>query len=159
MEHASINTENSRGSGVPIIVMGAMLALAAVPAVMMAWPRQAHDLASASAVKAAPAVVAATAIRFEDRPDGSAAVLDASDGFVLATMKAGDGGFVRTTLRLLTVERRRHNTTGEAPFQVTHWNTGSVTIHDPEIGKTIELKAFGATNAESFAQLLETRRK
>lgn len=158
MRQATADREPNRGSGLPVLAMGVMLALGAVPVLTMAWPRSAHEMARGSGTRSAPDVVAERSILFDDNADGSATILDATDGSVLATMKTGDGGFVRTMLRLLAGERRRHDAAGDAPFRVTHWNTGSVTIHDPAVGRTIELKAFGATNAEAFAQLLETRR-
>jgi putative photosynthetic complex assembly protein len=115
---------------------------------------------SANALSGArPEIVAVRSILFEDKADGPAVIVDASSKAEVSAMKAGEGGFVRSFLRLLVVERRRHDAAADGAFQVTQWNTGRVTITDPTIGKIIELKAFGATNVEAFAQLLETRRK
>lgn len=94
---------------------------------------------------------------FEDLADGSAVVRDAGTGATLQHVAAGDGGFVRTALRLLVVERRRYGLDPAQPFVLASWTSGRVTIEDRALGKTIELTAFGTTNARAFAQLLETR--
>ncbi len=73
-------------------------------------------------------------------------------------MTSTEGGFVRSFLRLLAVERRRFDAPQTTPFRVTHWSSGSVTVEDPALGRTIEIKAFGATNAEAIAKLIDDRR-
>lgn len=159
MRHALVETDQqSKGRGLALLLMGVMLALAALPVAMMSWPRGPNQEAFPSTRTSAPTVVAQRQIVFFDRDDGTAAVIDAGNRTELATMAAGEDGFVRTALRLMLVERRRHDAPVEQAFRLTQWSTGSVTLEDQATGKMLELKAFGATNAEAFARLLETRR-
>ncbi len=160
MGYLAIDTDREpKGRGLALVLVGVMLALGTVPVAMMAWPRGQGTEAFRPVSATAPVAVAQKPIQFVERIDGTAAVLDANDGTELATMAAGEGGFVRTALRLMIVERRRHDAQADQAFRLTHWNTGSVTLEDQATGKTLELKAFGVTNAEAFARLLETRRK
>ena len=169
MRLAQAETQHERqgdpqGRGIGALVLGVVIALGLVPVLaMMQSPRSTAPAAAvqapAAAVQApaAPFAVAARQILFEDKPDGTAEIVDAVDRTVLASMSTKDGGFVRSTLRLLQVERRRWRADTDAPFVVTRWSNGSVNVLDPATSKTIEVNAFGITNASAFVQLLETR--
>lgn len=160
MGQLAVETDREpKGRGLALVLVGIMLALGTVPVAMMSWPHGPGPDAFRPTSVAAPVVVAQRPILFVDRDNGTAAVLDADDRTELAAMSAGEGGFVRTALRLMIVERRRHDAPADQAFRLTQWSTGSVTLEDQATGKTLELKAFGATNAEAFARLLETRRK
>ena len=79
-------------------------------------------------------------LRFEDRPNGDIAVLDANNQMEIARYQ-GEQGFVRGTLRTLSRERMRRG-------------IGSgLTLNDPATGVRIDLESFGPTNMSSFAQL------
>lgn len=103
------------------------------------------------------AAVDSKALRFEDRSDGAVVVLDAGTGREIAVLAPGAEGFVRATLRGLARERRSRDIGAEAPFQLTRWADGRVTLLDPATGRTVDLAAFGPTNAEAFARLLTVR--
>ncbi|MCX7891300.1 MAG: photosynthetic complex assembly protein PuhC [Burkholderiales bacterium] len=93
-------------------------------------------------------------LRFEDRPDGSVAVHEghgAEPAFVLAP---GEDGFIRATLRTFARERRHVGVGAEAPFRLTAWSDGRLTLEDPVTGRRVDLEAFGPTNAGAFARLL-----
>lgn len=152
------NFQSSRNRSLPALLTGVMLALAAVPVLMLSKARSPSETMLVNHSRPALAALGHREIRIDERADGSAAVLDAASAAELATMKPGEGGFVRTMLRLLVLERRRHNAPVEPPFRVTQWNSGGVTIEDPVLGTNIEVKAFGATNAAAFAQLIDVRR-
>ena len=66
----------------------------------------------------------------------------------------GSNGFLRATLRGLARERKRHEGGPEIPFRLTAWSNGRLTLADPATGRTVDLAAFGPTNAEVFGRLL-----
>ncbi len=99
------------------------------------------------------AAVAARELRFEDRPDGGIAVLDATSGALIETVQ-GEAGFVRGALRGLARERRRAGIGTLPPFRLVARADGRLTLSDPSTGQRIDLEAFGPTNAAAFARLL-----
>lgn len=97
-------------------------------------------------------------LRFEDRDDGGIDVRDATSANVIYTVAPGTNGFIRSTLRGLARERRRSGLDGATPFRLTHWSDGTVSLDDKATGRSVGLDAFGATNAQAFAQLFGTRK-
>ena len=92
-------------------------------------------------------------LRFEDRPDGSVAVIDARSGAVVDTV-TGEAGFFRGTLRGLARERRRMGLGAEQPFQLIGRTDGRLTLVDPATGQRVDLESFGPTNVAVFARFL-----
>jgi putative photosynthetic complex assembly protein len=45
----------------------------------------------------------------------------------------------------------------DTPFRLTDWTDGRLTLEDRSTGRSVELRAFGATNAAAFARLLTAR--
>ncbi len=124
------------------------------------------------------AVVAARDLWFDDAPAGAVLVrtrtASGADSAV-ATLRSGEGMFVRGTLRALARERRLADagpgaasetggaaggTSGgtpaiaRAPFRLTRYADGRLTLDDPSTGAHLELRAFGPTNEAAFAGLL-----
>ncbi len=103
-----------------------------------------------------PAVEAAQAwqrqLHFEDRPDGSVAVLDAASRTEIHRY-AGEQGFLRGTLRVLTHARQRNGLGPEQPFVLTGYTNGRLTLRDPATRERIHLESFGPSNAAVFALL------
>jgi putative photosynthetic complex assembly protein len=93
-------------------------------------------------------------LRFEDGPDGSVLILDAASRTVLARFPVAEGGFVRGTLRALARERRQEEQGREAPFRLSAWRDGQLTLDDTATGRRVDLTAFGSTNSGAFARLL-----
>jgi putative photosynthetic complex assembly protein len=93
-------------------------------------------------------------LRFEDRTDGSVAVIDAKSGEVVDLMVPGTNGFVRIVMRGLARERRNAGFDSTLPFTLTRWDDGRLTIADPTTGRRNELVGFGSTNVQVFAKLL-----
>ena len=106
-----------------------------------------------SVVSEAP-VLAQRALRFEDRPDGAVAVLDAGTGRLIEVMAPGTNAFLRATLRGLAQQRMREALGPEVPFKLTAWGDGRLTLEDTETRRTVELEAFGHSNALVFAAIL-----
>lgn len=101
----------------------------------------------------APAVTQ-KALRFEDRPDGGIAVIDAATGREFDTV-SGQAGFVRGTLRGLARERKRMGLGPQQPFMLIGRADGRLSLHDPATGRIVDLESFGPVNAGVFARLLE----
>jgi len=131
----------------PLLAIGAMLMsiLIGVTAVRLSGT----DISTPDA-----AAVATRDLRFEDRPDGSIAVIDASSGIVIESI-VGEQGFIRGTLRGLARERKRQGIGPEAPFQLVGRADGRLTLIDPATGRRVDLESFGPVNAGAFVRLLE----
>ncbi len=94
-------------------------------------------------------------LRFEDRADGAVAVIDSTALREVAVLAPGSNNFIRGALRGLVRERKRQDIGMQPAFRLTRWADGRLTIEDPATARTIDLGAFGPTNAQSFAMLLE----
>jgi putative photosynthetic complex assembly protein len=93
-------------------------------------------------------------LRFEDRADGSVAVLDAKDGSLIELMTPGTNGFVRIVMRGFARDRMNLGIGSQPPFELTRWEDGRLTMADPSTGHRTELVGFGTTNVGAFAKLL-----
>jgi putative photosynthetic complex assembly protein len=94
-------------------------------------------------------------LRFEDRSDGSVAVLAAKDGGVVEILAPGTNGFVRGVLRGLARERKMEGIGTEPPFRLIRWDDGRLSLRDMATGREVELVSFGITQIEVFAKMLQ----
>ena len=74
----------------------------------------------------------------------------------LTAMPSGTNGFIRGALRALAGGRRRAGHSPSAPFLLTAWDDGRLTIEDPTTGERIAVSSFGPTQVQSFLALLDT---
>jgi len=93
-------------------------------------------------------------LRFHDRSDGAVVVTDAASAREVEIIAPGTNGFVRGVLRGLARERKRQDLGMQAPFRLTRWVDGRLSLDDPATGRHVDLEAFGPTNAGAFAQML-----
>ncbi len=93
-------------------------------------------------------------LRFEDREDGAVVARAANDNHVVEVFQ-GEQGFLRGTLRSFARTRRLDELGPEAPFRLTRWSDGRLTLDDPATGQHVELVAFGPTNWGVFSRLLD----
>lgn len=93
-------------------------------------------------------------LRFEDRADGGVAVYEVGIEQAVHRIAPGHHGFVRGVLRGFARARRLAGLDGVAPFVLTRWADGRLSLHDPATGHVVPLEAFGPDNAAAFAQLL-----
>ena len=100
------------------------------------------------------AAVAAREFRFEDRPDGSIVVLDASGTRLVETVAPGSNGFLRGTMRGLARERMRQQVSPALPFTMIGRADGGLTLVDPGTGRHVDLGSFGPANAAVFARIM-----
>jgi len=98
--------------------------------------------------------VQSTSLRFEDRPDGGIAVIAPSSGVVLGVIEPGTDGFIRTVLRSLAFDRQRHHIGSGPAFILNKWSDRHATLDDPSTGRSVDLVAFGSTNAQAFSNLM-----
>ena len=93
-------------------------------------------------------------LRFADRTDGAVVISEAGTGRVVDVASPGTNGFLRSTMRGLARDRKRQDLGAEAPFRLTRWADGRLSLEDEATGRSIDLGAFGATNAAVFAHLM-----
>ncbi len=97
--------------------------------------------------------VASLSLQFRDEAGGAVGVYDAGTGEQVFLFQPETGGFVRTTLRALALDRRRIGIGAEPPFNLVRTANGPLFLEDPSTGKSISLDAFGGGNAATFEQL------
>ena len=68
--------------------------------------------------------------------------------------RPASNGFIRVVLRGLARERRLGDVGAQPPFRLTRYAGGEITLTDTSSGKLIDLGAFGSTNTEAFARLM-----
>ena len=109
-----------------------------------------RDLSTVREPDASPVKV--LQLRFEDRPDGSIAVIDYKSGKQIEAVQ-GEAGFVRGTLRGLAQERKRRGLDSGPPFELIYRTDGRLTLSDTATGRLVDLESFGPTNAGTFFRL------
>jgi putative photosynthetic complex assembly protein len=109
-----------------------------------------RDLSQVREPDAAPTQV--LLLRFEDRPDGSIAVIHYKTGREIDSVK-GEAGFVRGTLRGLAQERKRKGLDSGPPFELIYRADGRLTLSDTATGRMVDLESFGPINAGTFFKL------
>ncbi|MEQ1611659.1 MAG: photosynthetic complex assembly protein PuhC [Hyphomicrobiaceae bacterium] len=95
--------------------------------------------------------------RFEDRADGSVAVMDPVTGKVAANLEPGTNGFVRGVMRSFARERRAAGVSDMPPFRLARLSDGRLMIEDQATHRRVELDAFGSTNVAAFHWLLNVK--
>jgi putative photosynthetic complex assembly protein len=103
--------------------------------------------------------VAERQLLFADTKDGQVLVIDAATNASIAAIGTEGSGFIRGVMRGLARERRQHHGGSAAPFRLSSWPDGALTLTDDTTGRVIELGSFGPTNRAAFAAFLPTRRQ
>ena len=97
------------------------------------------------------------AIRFVDRADGGVDIVDIADGSLAGRIAPGSlNGFVRGVMRGLARDRHLARVGSAAPFVLTRYSDGALTLDDPSTARHIELGSFGPTNRAAFRALLKS---
>jgi putative photosynthetic complex assembly protein len=98
--------------------------------------------------------VASLRLNFIDGTDGTVEIRDAAHGGVLvARLATSANGFLRGVVRGLARMRESNDIGPAAPFVLTRWADGRLTLSDPATGERIPLEAFGSKNSRAFAVL------
>ena len=137
-----------------LIPRGVVVAFGVLIGASLAGVFGAKLLPSFGSAPAASAIVESRALRFIDQPDGSIDVRAVADGRQVGKVAAGEDGFVRSTLRGLTRERKRFGADMAAPLELVHRADGSLVLTDPATSVSIDLGAFGPSNVASFAAFM-----
>lgn len=98
--------------------------------------------------------IATETLRFLDRADGGVTI-ERANGGVTIIEPGSNSGFIRGAMRGLARDRRMRGHDAAAPFVLTSWTDGSLSLDDVATGRTIELNGFGPDNRAAFAALLE----
>ncbi len=103
--------------------------------------------------------IAERLLRFEDRADGAVLVYDAQQNptdqnATPIDVAVGQNGFLRGTLRGFARTRHLSGVQANAPFRLTAWADGRLTLVDPATGRHTDLEAFGIDNVKVFANFL-----
>ena len=133
-------------------LLGCILALTGA----VSWgylPQSANPELSRAAAKVQPAIE--RSLRFADRADGAVVVSDATSGQVVKVIGFGQEGFTRATLRRLAKLRTKAGIGPEAPFVLTKWENGALSLTDPTTGENAELQGYGPDHTANFESLLE----
>lgn len=93
-------------------------------------------------------------ILFSDRMDGGISIRDATTGHLIGEIAPGEGGFVRGALRGFTRDKRLERPGAESPLRLAALQGGAIILEDPASGRWTDLRAFGVTNVQSFAEIL-----
>lgn len=104
-------------------------------------------------------LVQSRVLQFEDGASGSVKVFDLDSGQEIDVIAAGDGGFLRGTLRGLVRERKTARVSMSDGFRLSQYENGTVVLTDLATGRDIDLRAFGETNAGNFLKYLSAPQK
>lgn len=134
----------------PLITAAALVAFA----VMIVATTQINKLGAARPADPGASIVAERDLRFEDKTDGSIAIIDTRSDSLIDTVAPGTNGFLRGALRGMARERKREGFDRSIPFQLSQTQAGHLILRDPTTARFIDLGSFGPTNAAVFANLL-----
>ena len=143
---------------VPLLLMGGIIAISLVltASVTLGFVER-SAVPEVARAKAGAEVINARTLRFFDEPDGTVRVEDGATAEVLGRFGQGEGGFIRASVRSLVHQRRIRGEGAAVAFELTEWNNGDLTLHDPVTGESIEASAFGQPNRVVFADMLPAR--
>lgn len=128
-----------------LIAAGAMVCLA----ITLAGFGQVSNIGRSSVPKAE--AVMSKEFWFAERGDGKMVVHDENG---LAAMDPANAGFLLGVVRGLGRERTLQGADPDAPYTLTRWSDGRLSLLDRETGHEIQISAFGADNIHTFASLL-----
>ncbi len=141
---------------VPKFVLVGAGAMIVISFVLALGARQAH---LATPTPPLPPPLEVLEVRFEDRPDGAIAMLDAASGKDLSVVPPRSNGFIRGVLRGMFRGRKLESLGREGAFRLSREADGRLALEDPQTGRRVDLDSFGPTNSAAFAQLLAAGRQ
>ena len=141
----------------PIVPKGGVFAAAALVLFALAAVTTVRLTGVGGTHMVLPTAVESRDLQFEDGQGGAVLVFDARDHRLVDTLAPGSNGFIRVVLRGLARERKLGDIGPQPPFRLTRFVSGQITLTDTSTNKQIDLGAFGSTNAEAFARLMNSR--
>lgn len=141
----------------PVVPRGGVLAAAALVLFALGSVTTARLTGVGEVRMTLPAAVESRDLQFEDGKNGAVLVYDANGHELIDTLAPGSNGFIRVVLRGLARERKLGEIGAGPPFRLTRYVNGQITLTDTSSGKQIDLAAFGSSNTEAFARLMNLR--
>ncbi len=92
-------------------------------------------------------------IRFVPTSEGQLTVYDAASGQPVIQLAPEGNGFLFGALRGLAYKRTVAQADPSAPYRLTRWQDGRITLDDPLTSMHISVNSFGPTQIASFEQL------
>lgn len=100
------------------------------------------------------AVVATYPVTMMIEGDDAVALKSVETGAVIVGFDKGHGGFLRGAIRAFGLKRHQMNIEPQAPYVVTRWESGRITLNDPATNHQVPVDAFGPTVTKMFAPLV-----
>jgi putative photosynthetic complex assembly protein len=142
------------------LFLACSLVLTALAATTAARVAQLPPAALPAAVRATDhaKVLITRSLRFTDRADGAVVIEDVNAKQIAGTVAPfTKSGFVRSVMRGMARDRHLRGLGADAPFELTLWNDGQLSLVDSLTGRSLELGAFGNTNRQAFLDLLQSK--
>ncbi len=133
---------------------GVLLGAAALVVLTLGLAASARIAHSANPPPRLPPALAELEVRFEDRPDGAIAMLEASTGREMIVVPPRSNGFIRGVLRGMFRNRKLESLGRDGVFRLAREADGRLSLEDRQTGRRVDLGAFGPTNSDAFARLL-----
>jgi putative photosynthetic complex assembly protein len=141
----------------PRVPKGALIAVAVVFFFTIAAAATVRITGQGGVHMTLPALVESRDLRFEDGKDGAVLVLDANNRELITALEPGTYGFVRVVMRGMARERKVAAVNAEPVFRLARYVNGQVTLTDLATNKLIDLNAFGSSNLDAFARLMNIK--
>jgi putative photosynthetic complex assembly protein len=97
--------------------------------------------------------VEARAITLIQHPDGHLVMADATTGVVYSDSTPVQGGFLRGVVRAFSLKRNAQGVPQSAPYAVTQWDSGRITLNDLSTGHQVPLDSYGPSVSRIFTPL------
>jgi len=89
-------------------------------------------------------------LQFEADSSGNLTVRKVPGGEVVDTLDPDAGGFARTMVRVIRRDLGAGANVDAMPFQLNAWQDGRMALLDTATGRSVDLRAFGPTQAGVF---------
>jgi putative photosynthetic complex assembly protein len=141
----------------PNVPKGALIAAAFVMLFTIAGAAAVRITGQGGTHMTLPAMVESRDLRFEDGKDGAVLVFDAGNQDLIASLEPGTYGFVRVVMRGMARERKVAAINAPPIFRLARYVNGQLTLTDLGTNKLVDLNAFGASNLDAFARLMNIK--
>lgn len=139
---AALGTQPRRRIAGPPMIWLTLVAAIGVAAI---WP---------AGHRAPDPAVSVRTLAAETAADGTLTLRDAATGAPVALFPGNADSFVRGAFHALAVRRAVVRAPQAADFRLEALASGRLLLLDPATHSTVELEAFGSTNASQFSHLL-----
>jgi putative photosynthetic complex assembly protein len=97
-------------------------------------------------------------LRFVTGQDSSLSIIDAESNEVIVVLRGNSDGFIRGMVRALSHDRRMNaDETSGAPYRLSLFANGRLTLTDLATNRELVINAFGPTNIASMGRLLKSQ--